>query len=269
MHEVADADAARRLACLYSLPAQRELLEALCALEREIGASLAPGLDHQVAHTRLSWWREECERCAAGEATHPLTRRIAALTPGAARTRLIGLADTATWDLAAATFESRRELTAYCERWSASMIGTWAQTAAPAADAGKLRTIGRLLRETELLLQVSTDARAGRVRLPLDELEQVHATAGELADPPWKENLTQLLRQRHGELRAALDLELAGLPAAERPALRSLMVWASIVSGHSQRAQSLLPHAPRAGRAQGMRDAWRAWRAARRAGIPP
>src|SRR2546430_4115889 len=35
---------------------------------------------------------------------------------------LAGLVDIAVWDLAAATFGTRRELEGYCERWSAAMI---------------------------------------------------------------------------------------------------------------------------------------------------
>jgi phytoene synthase len=260
---------ARIFACLYSPPAQRQLLEALCALEREIGASLAPGLDHQVAHTRLSWWREECQRCAAGAAAHPLTRQIAQLTSAPARAGLTGFADAATWDLAAATFESRRELTAYCERWSAAMIATWTQTAQPAADGAQLRTVGRLLRESELLLQLPADARAGRVRLPLDELERAHATAAQLAHPPWNEDLSQLLRARYGELRDALHSATAALCGRERGPLRGLVVWTSLAAAQLQRARSRLPDAPGPGGGQAFLDAFRAWRAARGAQAAP
>ena len=69
----------RSLARLYSSTVQRPVLAALSSLEREIGVSLRPGLDHQVAHTRLAWWREECDRTARGSPAHPLTRELAAL----------------------------------------------------------------------------------------------------------------------------------------------------------------------------------------------
>ena len=52
----------RVLARLYFPVAQRPLLAALCGIESEIAASLSAGLDHQVAHVRLGWWRDECER---------------------------------------------------------------------------------------------------------------------------------------------------------------------------------------------------------------
>src|SRR5215469_611777 len=140
-----DFGAARALAQLYSPPAQRAALTTLCALEAEIGASLRPGLDHDVAHARLAWWREECARTVDGRPTHPLTRELGALfgtVHGTALAGIGGFVDTAVWDLAAATFESRRELTAYCERWSAALLQPLARLGAPHVPESELRALG-------------------------------------------------------------------------------------------------------------------------------
>jgi phytoene synthase len=261
-----ELSATRALACLYCPPRQRPLLEALCALEREIGASLAPGLDHQVAHTRLAWWREECVRCEQGQPVHPLTRELAALCGSAgALTGLTGLIDTAVWDLAAATFQTRRELQAYCERWSAALIEPWARYAAPALDCAQVRGLGRDLRETELLLTLAAQARAGRLRLPLTELERAHSDPAELAQPPWRPALAGLVRERHQQLRTALTAGVAALPASGRAALRGLAVWAAIAAAQSRRAEAKLPQASVALDSRAPLDGWRAWRAARRA----
>ncbi len=115
----------RVLAWLYFPVAQRPLLAALCGIESEIAASLAPGLDHQVAHARLGWWRDECQRCAQGRPAHPLTRALSSVFASgdlAPLAGLTGLVDAAMWDLAAATFDTHRELRAYCERWSVALI---------------------------------------------------------------------------------------------------------------------------------------------------
>ncbi|MGH8134410.1 MAG: squalene/phytoene synthase family protein, partial [Steroidobacteraceae bacterium] len=163
-----DASATRALAWLYSPADQRPLFAALCGIEGEINASLRSGLDHQVAHTRLAWWREECQRCAQGRPSHPLTRDLigcvgarAAAPPAA----LMGLVDAAVWDLAAATFATRRELTAYCERWAGAMIAPLADFGAPCAEPGACRALGAALREIELLCALAREARAGRLRL--------------------------------------------------------------------------------------------------------
>lgn len=263
-----DAPAARALAWLYSPPALREPLAALFALEREIGASLRPGLDHQVAHARLAWWSEECARAAQGHASHPLTRELGALfsaTGLAPPAGLAGLADAAMWDLAAATFETRRELDGYCERWSAAMIEPLVQLAAPAAVPEPARALGRSLREIELLLSLAGDARLGRLRLPLDELERAPATPEELARPPWPARLSELVRARHRHARAALEASVGSLAPAAQPPLRGLIVWAAVSRAHSLRAERRLPGASLARDHHAPLDGWCAWRAARRA----
>ena len=258
---------ARRLASLYSAPAQRQALAALTSLEQEIGASLRRGLDHQLAHTRLSWWREECERTAAGRATHPLTRELSALfaAPGIQPLAALGgLVDTALWDLSSATFNTRRELSAYCERWHAAMITPLVQLAAPGAPAAHLQALGVNLRELELLGSLGADARLGRLRLPLDELEAARVAPECIARPPWPTALTALLRNRHRKLRTALTDTVDSLPAEQRRALRGLIVWVSLVCTASVRAEARLPYESRARDYQGPLDGWRAWRAARR-----
>jgi phytoene synthase len=266
-----DPSPTRSLARLYSSATQRPVLATLLTLEREIGASLRPGLDHQVAHTRLAWWREECARTAAGRPTHPLTRELAArLTPPlpegpAPLAALAGFVDTAVWDLSCATFDTRRELTGYCERWSAAMIAPLLSLALPAVPAAQARALGVSLREIELLLALATDARAGRLRLPLDELEHAHIAPERLAQPPWPEPLAELLRHRYQGLRVSLGAALAELPSAARPALRGVIVWATLASAAAARAEKRLPRASAPRDHHAPLDGWRAWRVARRA----
>jgi 15-cis-phytoene synthase len=263
-----DSPATRALAWLYAPAAQRPLLAALCALEREISASLRRGLDHHVAHTRLAWWREECARCAQGRPTHPLTRELSAsVTPAAvsALAGLAGLVDTAEWDLAAATFGTRRELSGYCERWSDALVEPLARCAAPDLGPAPARALGRTLRELELLLSIVPDARAGRIRLPLEELEHAQATPAQLAQPPWPAHLAQLVRERHRQLRAALVASVNALAPASQAPLRGLIVWAALAASHSARAERDLPRASLARDHHAPLDGWRAWRAARRA----
>jgi 15-cis-phytoene synthase len=262
------ASATRALAALYAPPAQQPLCTALCALEEEIGASLKPGLEHQVAHARLAWWREECARCAASKPVHPLTRAIAAAFAGRDPRSLEGLAglvDVAEWDLAGATFATRRELTGYCERWAAAMVVPPAQLGAPTVDSSLPRALGARLRESELLASLAREARAGRLRLPLDELGAAGVEAASFPPPPWPPALAALLAARHRQLRAELSAGVAALTASAQPALRALLVWAVLAHLGSQRAEQRLPAALPSGDHHAPLDGWRAWRAARRA----
>jgi phytoene synthase len=275
-----EAASPRFLPWLYSSASQQPVLAALCAIEQEIGASLKPGLDHQVAHTRLKWWREECERCAAGTPAHPLTTQLLAHLKSSlpaeqvptALAGLSGLVDSAIWDLAGATFERRSELLAYCQRWSAAMIVPLALACGPAgaavppAAAQDARQWGALLRETELLGDLAREARAGRLRLPLDELEQAGITPDALSSPPWPPALSQLLRQRQQAIRRELQSAVASLSASAQQSARGLLVWTALAWQECARAERALPQPPAHSIASAVAANWRAWRAARSAG---
>jgi phytoene synthase len=257
---------ARYLAWLYSPPSQQPVFAALCEIESEVAASLRPGIDHHVAHARLQWWREESERSARGEPVHPLTRELLrAYGSGgtqAASPDVSGFVDTAIWDLASATFETRRELTAYCERWATAMFEPAAGIAAPS----HWRMLGAAVREIELLAtSLAPDAHAGRLRAPLEELERAGVDPKSLAKPPWPAALAALLRERHAALRGAVANAVAGVEREAQASARGLMVWAALAWRMSLRAQSALPGmiAPR--RYHAFADGWQAWRAARRA----
>jgi phytoene synthase len=287
-----ESHSARYFALLYSPVPQRLALDALFGIEREISESLRPGLDHHVAHSRLQWWREECERAAAGRPVHPLTRALVdavtavssstsgstspARAPAAPLSQLgglCGLVDVAVWDLAGATFETRRELTAYCERWSAAMIEPFVPRNAPDTAAtpdtriGNWSTLGAAMREIEMLSHLAREAHYGRLRVPLDELESAKADPGVLAKPPWPAAVVELLRARHESLRDEITRALSDVDGAQQPGLRGLLVWAGLVRRSSQRTEDALPDRLRLGRFDAVADAWLAWRVARRATI--
>jgi 15-cis-phytoene synthase len=262
-----EADTPRFLAWLYSTPAQQPVLAALCAIEREVGASLRQGADHQVSHTRLEWWREECVRCAAGHPVHPLTRELRfhleRLAPPArvdsVLAGLSGLTDTATWDLASATFERRAELTAYCHRWAAAMVVPLGASAVDWTD------LGAALCELELLGHLARDARCGRVRIPLDELAAARVEPQAIATPPWPQGLVGILQGRHQALRQQLAAAVAHLTPTIQQSDRGLLVWAALAWQASHRAERALPRVPTASIASAAAANWRAWRAARAA----
>jgi 15-cis-phytoene synthase len=270
MPDKPEASSPRFFAWLYCAPSQQPVLAALCALEREIEASLRPGIDHQVAHTRLEWWREECGRCAAGNPAHPLTRELrthleplACERTNSALAGLPGLVEVARCDLARATFERRAELTAYCRLWAAAMI-TPMSLAADDAPVDSPHW-GALLREIELLGELARAARAGRLRLPLEELERARVAPETIATPPWPAAVAQMLGERHRALRRELAALLASLAPASQQRRRGLLVWSALCWHGSRRAQRALPHPPEPSIASAAAMNWRAWRAARAA----
>ena len=279
----------RYLAWLYSPPSEQRVLATLCAIESEVAGSLRAGVDHTVAHARLQWWREECERSARGQPVHPLTRDLVqtfAAEAAAAPSPIAGISgfvDTAVWDLAGATFETRKELTAYCERWAAAMFEPVAARIAHvaqglrvahearpldqavAAAGSRWRTLGTALREIELLTDLARESHAGRVRVPLDELQRAGVQVSSLAKPPWPAALASVLRERHETLRATIASAVAGITLEEQSRFRGLLVWTALVWRLSVRAQRALPNSIPPRRYHALADGWHAWRVARRA----
>jgi phytoene synthase len=258
----------RYFAWLYSAEPLHAILKPLFGIEAEINAALQPGLEHSVAHVRMTWWAEEAERLRTGQALHPLTRALLAQRPAAATAvDISGLVDVATWDLAGATFETGRELAGYCDRWARAvtqLAAGWADCEQPQAAAQFGHALGVALCELQMLVSLQESARAGRVRMPLDELTALGVAPEALAHAPWPAALSLRVRERHRQLRSAVVASCALLQSpAQRAALRGLLVWAALMQQHSRRAERALPRSWQHRRWDGLSDALRAWRAAR------
>lgn len=212
---VVEPGSTRYFAWLYA-GHERDLLATLFEIEREVESSLRADLDHQIAHLRLAWWREECGRFAEGRPVHPATRRLRELAARADRAiDLTGLLEATDWDLASATPDTRAELERHCSRWAGTMIEPLARTTSASSVA---RAFGSALRETELLLRLAPDARRGRLRLPLEELDLLGVEPRTLASPAWPPVLADHVRHRLEALRENLRSALPALDHAGRRA---------------------------------------------------
>jgi hypothetical protein len=118
-----------------------------------------------------------------------------------------------------------------------------------------------------LLNELAREAHHGRIRVPLDELERANVDTSALARPPWPDPLVEQLRARHKSLRNNISRILIDVDREQQPALRGLLVWASLAWRSSQRAERALPDRLRPGRFDAISDAWFAWRIARQATI--
>jgi phytoene/squalene synthetase len=119
--------------------------------------------------------------------------------------------------------------------------------------------------ELDLLSQLARDARAGRLRIPLDELERAAVAPAALATPPWPPGLARILRERHQALRQQLATAVASLTPEMQRGARGVLVWSALAWQASLRAERALPHAAAPSLASAAAANWRAWRAARAA----
>jgi phytoene synthase len=259
----------RYFSLLYSPEDRREIVQALYAIDSEIRESAKSG-SHDVAHTRLTWWRAETDRLINANPQHPATRILLERTSGdrAVFNKLHEVLAAADMDLARMTFSNQQELRAYCSRSGGAiqeliatlLVQPEALDETTRAIANKL---GVGIRMAEIVRDLRQDAYDGNVYLPLDLLDQhalktEHLRAREV-DPKLKDALRSFSAGASAELR----LPPRG-PQTEH--LRSLYVLAAL-------HRKLLDHIAARNYDVGtqrielgpLQKPWTAWRAARRA----
>ena len=190
----------RYFSLLYSPEERRESVLALYVIDTEIRES-AKSASHDVAHTRLTWWRAETDRLINGNPQHPATRLLNERAAGdrSIFSKLHEVLAAADMDLARMTFTNQQELRAYCSRSGGAIQELVAsQLVAPGAlDETARAAANRLgvgIRLTEIVRDLRQDAYDGNVYLPLDlldkhELKHDHLRAREV-DPKLKAALS-------------------------------------------------------------------------------
>ena len=263
----------RYFSLLYAPPKRRSVVTALYVIDAEIRES-GQSANHDVAHTRLQWWRMEIDRLVRASPQHPAARVLleGSQSDRALFGRLHETLAAADMDLARMTYANERELRAYCVR-SAGAIQELiaAQLLAPLPLDESLRAlvnrIGVGLRLSEILRDVRQDACDGRVYMPLDEMERHSLTIEALRAREVTDGLRGALASLATVATRDLgDEHLKRLPAEQRAALRPLAVLAALhrqlVRRISRRHFAIASERIELGPIE---KPWTAWRAARRA----
>lgn len=262
----------RYFALLYAPPQKREAATALFVIDAEIRES-AQSANHDVAHTRLQWWRQEIDRLANANAQHPATRILSSAADDrrvfAKLHELIAAAD---MDLARMTYVNEKELRAYCSRSGGAVVELLATllTQPAARDDAALSAanrIGALVRATEIIRDVRQDAYDGRLYLPLDIADEHGLKHEALREKDLSPPARKVLAVLSARLRKDIATTLASIDPAMRAYLRPLYVLGEL---HA----ALLEHIADRNFDVGteridlgpLRKPWVAWRAARRAG---
>jgi 15-cis-phytoene synthase len=212
----------RYFSLLYAPENKREQLLALYVIDAEIRES-AQSANHDVAHTRLQWWRAEIDRLVNGSPQHPAMRVLNDSL--GERTSFAKLHETivaADMDLARMTYSNMGELRAYSSRSGGAIQElAAAQLVAPLpldeAVRATANRIGIGVRQSEMLRDLRQDAYAGRVYLPQERLTRHNVKfedmRGREVAPHLKAALREFKDAVHEELRSAL----ASAPASLRP----------------------------------------------------
>lgn len=200
----------RYFSLLYTPDDRRESVLALYVIDAEIRES-SRSASHDVAHTRLTWWRAETDRLVNGNPQHPATRLLHDRWRGdrSVFAKLHEVLAAADMDLARMTYNNPQELRAYCARSGGALQElVAAQLAAPGGlDESARATANKLgvgIRMAEMVRDLRQDAYDGNIYVPIDvldkhELKPEHLRAGEV-DPKLKVALKSLRELAAGEL---------------------------------------------------------------------
>ena len=212
----------RYFSLLYAPENRRDRLLALYVIDAEIRES-AQSANHDVAHTRLQWWRAEIERLVNGNPQHPATRLLSDSTDERASfAKLHEAAVAADMDLARMTYSNLRELRAYSSR-SGGVIQELmaAQLVAPApleeAARATANRLGSGVRQSEMLRDLRQDAYDGRVYVPQDLLTAHNVTLEDLRNREVVPHLKAALREFKNAVQEELQSALASVSAPLRP----------------------------------------------------
>ncbi len=259
----------RYFSLLYTPEDQRDIVLALYAIETEIRES-AKSASHDVAHTRLTWWRAETDRLINANAQHPATRLLLERAPGdrSIFNKLHEVLAGADMDLARMTFSNQQELRAYLSRSggaiqeliAALLVRPGALDESTRAAAHKL---GVGIRMAEIVRDLRQDAYDGNVYLPLDLLDRHGLNTEHLRAREVDQKLKDALRSLSADADTELELPARG-PQTEH--LRPIYVLAAlhrklldhIAARNYDVATQRIELGP-------LQKPWTAWRAARRA----
>jgi phytoene synthase len=266
VNRAAPAGSMRYFSLLYAPEDRRDQLCALYVIDAEIRAS-AQSANHDVAHTRLQWWRAEIDRLVNGSPQHPATRLLNdSSVERASFAKLHEIMVAADMDLARMTYANMRELRAYASRSGGAIQEVMAaQLVAPTpldeAARATANRIGIGVRQSEMLRDLRQDAYDGRVYLPQEWLTAHNVTLEDLRARDIASHVKEPLR----EFKNAVQEELQSALASVSTPLRPLAVLGALHGRLLQRiaardynvAQSRIELGP-------IEKPWIAWKAARR-----
>ena len=257
----------RYFAALYAPDTAREYVYAMYSIEAEVRDSAASA-NHEVAHTRLRWWREEIERLSQGRPQHPASKVVleAPLQPDWSTLQQLLFA--AEVELSRMTFDTARELNAYLERGGVvqELIGQLTSSE-PLSEEERAhaRRFGAIARHAEVLRNLRVEARNGQIYLPLQLLEAANVQHHELSAEQPSAALRGIIATEAQRSLSEFKERRAALTKDSRIRLRPVLVFAALCARLLERLARGGYSAQPALELGGFERAWLAWRTAVRA----
>jgi phytoene synthase len=211
---------------------KREAIHAVYALCRLVDdVADHPGAVMEKAE-RLKAWREELDRCYAGEPTHPVTRALHACLkrhpiPQAYFEELVKGVE---MDLTIARYPTFADLYRYCYR-VASVVGLICiEIFGYTKEATKEYAVklGLALQLTNILRDLKTDGQRGRIYLPLEDLERFGYSEEDLLQCRYTPAFFTLMRFEGERARDFFQQAEASLPPEDRRSMVAAEIMGQI-----------------------------------------
>jgi phytoene synthase len=205
----------------FFLPrAKRDAIYAVYALCRAVDDVADDAGDMETKAERLKGWREELDRCYAGRPTHPITRALRDCLsrypiPKGYFDELIAGVE---MDLTVTRYPTIGDLTRYCYR-VASVVGLICiEIFGYRREATKEYAInlGLALQLTNILRDLKTDGRRGRIYLPQEDLERFGYREDDLLHCRYTPGFFPLMRFEADRARDYFRRAAEGLPSEDR-----------------------------------------------------
>ncbi|MBI4573678.1 MAG: squalene/phytoene synthase family protein, partial [candidate division NC10 bacterium] len=198
-------------------------------------ATPPPGGVHLPAGTpieRLKAWRAELDACFRGEASHPVTQRLAETvrTFRIPRGYFEELLNGVEMDLTKSRYATFAELQQYCYR-VAGVVGLMCIEVFGYSRPGTrhyAEHLGTALQLTNILRDLGTDGERGRIYLPQEDLERFGYRETDLLERRLTPAFRELMRFEVGRARQFYAAARAALPAEDRRAMLAAEVMGAI-----------------------------------------
>ena len=248
---------------------QRDAIIALYAFCREVDDVVDEIADHEIAKTKLNWWRKEVKNIFHGKPSHPVAIALQNHIQhfDLAEEYFEEIIDGMAMDLEFDVYPSFKELQLYCYR-VASVVGLLTveifgyknrQTLKYAKD------LGMAFQLTNITRDVYEDVQRGRVYLPQDEMARFNISNDDLLAGKTTDNIVRLLKFQVDRANDFYAKALEHLPEEDRYAQRSGLIMAAIYQATLKEIEldgyRVLEHRVKL---TPLRKLWLAWKTARK-----
>lgn len=218
---------------LLFLPAPRRRgVVALHAYWQQLREAVDGASDPAIAGAQLAWWHGEVDRLYAGTPQHPVTQALAAHRDlgGLTRQGMLQVLDGMHMVVGPARFADAGALARHCRLAAGSIAEMTASLCGmhEPATADHARALGEGLQIVHILRELGEDARRGRIRLPLDDLERFGVAPADLLAGRYVDGFLPLMRCEAQRARDAFAEAAHRLPPADPRAQHPGRIMAAI-----------------------------------------